>query len=187
MSTPKCEVLEDFLEFLSSIYDPLFLQKQPSESQQSVEIGSIYCSECGDRRRVRICVLYPRDVPKPPTKTALLESLTPSLYRLECLQCSTEFTSLIYRGCNGSSLAVFLNRYGGPRTPHTPKDIAFYLDQAHRAQTAGANSAALAMYRGALEHLLFEHGYRSGVLAGKIEQFMEDIHAIAPVGVSTRD
>jgi hypothetical protein len=53
--------------------------------------------------------------------------------------------------------------------------VAFYLDQAHRAQSVGANSASVAMFRGALEHLLFEQGYQKGMLGEKIKQLSEDI------------
>jgi hypothetical protein len=70
-----------------------------------------------------------------------------------------------------------LNRYGGLATPHTPQGVAFYLDQAYKAQTIGANSAAVAMYRGALERLLFEQGYQSGMLATKVERFIRNIQA----------
>jgi hypothetical protein len=64
---------------------------------------------------------------------------------------------------------------GGLRTPNTPEEVAFYLDQASRAEAAGARSAAIAMYRGALEQLFFERGYKRGTLNDKILKLEEVI------------
>ncbi|NTX07071.1 DUF4145 domain-containing protein [Myxococcus sp. CA040A] len=47
--------------------------------------------------------------------------------------------------------------------------MAYYLDQAARAQSVGAFSAALVMYRSALEHLLHHLGFTTGMLGQKIE------------------
>ena len=65
---------------------------------------------------------------------------------------------------SGSGI-VLPNRTGGLAMPNTPEGVAFYLDQAAKSHSVGANSAAIAMYRGALEHLLFQQGYKTGMLA----------------------
>jgi hypothetical protein len=83
----------------------------------------------------------------------------------KCLQCGTESTALLFEGPNGYELAVFPKVHGGLSTPHTPQPVAYYLDQAKRAQSVGANSAAVAMYRSALEHLLYEQATRTGCSA----------------------
>lgn len=59
---------------------------------------------------------------------------------------------------------------------NTPKGVEFYLDQVAKSHALGANSAAIAMYRGALEHLLFDQGYTKGMLNTKIQQLEADIH-----------
>jgi hypothetical protein len=68
-------------------------------------------------------------------------------------------------------------RPDGGRLSALPPAVAFYLDQAYRAEAAGARSAAVAMYRGALEHLLFEQGYEDGMLGKKLEKLEEDVGA----------
>jgi hypothetical protein len=57
-------------------------------------------------------------------------------------------------------------------TPNTPAGVAYYLDQADRAECVGARTAAVAMYRAALEHLLFEQGYTTGMLNAKIQELI---------------
>jgi len=101
----------------------------------------------------------------------------PPLFRFTCVQCDTQFTAVIYAGPDGPALAVLPSRRGGITTAHTPPGVAFYLDQAHRAQSVGANSAAIAMFRGALEHLLFEQKYTTGMLNGKLTKLDADIAA----------
>jgi hypothetical protein len=72
-------------------------------------------------------------------------------------------------------MAVFATSYGGLTTPGTPTPVGYYLDQAHMAQSVGANSAAVAMYRAALEHLLFKQGYKQRMLGPKIKALVADI------------
>jgi len=60
------------------------------------------------------------------------------------------------------------NTNAGVSTPQTDSGVAYYLDQAYKAQSVGATSAAVAMYRGALEHLLYSQGYTDGMLGTKI-------------------
>ena len=52
-------------------------------------------------------------------------------------------------------------------TEHTPEQVAYYLEQAHKAKSVGANSAAVTMYRAALEQLLYNKGYTDEVLTQK--------------------
>lgn len=82
----------------------------------------------------------------------------------------TNFTAVLYKGPEDLSLAVLPSTYGGLTTPHTPKGVAYYLDQAQRARAVGANSAAVAMFRGALEHLLFEQGFQKGMCGQKLKE-----------------
>lgn len=123
----------------------------------------MFCPKCGDTRRMNVLV-GPDWVQR-------------QMFVLHCSQCLTEFTALAYPGPGGQALAIFPSVLGGLRTPHTPDGVAFYLDQAHRAQSVGAYSAAIAMYRGALEHVLFEEGYRTGMLGTKIGALNTDVAA----------
>jgi hypothetical protein len=90
------------------------------------------------------------------------------LCTLDCVQCSTRHAALKHEGPNSSDLVVLSNSYGGLSTPHTPASVAYYLEQAHRSRTIGANSAALAMFRAALEQLLYQQGFTDGMLDRKI-------------------
>jgi hypothetical protein len=92
----------------------------------------------------------------------------PLLTTLHCVQCDTIFTTVLYQGPGGPALAVLPSTHGGLTTPHTPAGVGYYLDQAQRAHAVGANSAAVAMFRGALEHLLFEQGFKTGMCGKKL-------------------
>lgn len=65
---------------------------------------------------------------------------------------------------------------------NTPSGVAFYLDQAARAQHAGAKSAAAAMYRAAIEHVLFQQEYKRRMLGNKIQ----DLEATITDGAAPR-
>jgi hypothetical protein len=54
--------------------------------------------------------------------------------------------------------------------------VAYYLDQANRARSLAAFSAAAAMYRAALDQLLFHEGFEDGMLGKKIS----DLEKAAP-------
>jgi hypothetical protein len=142
--------------------------------------GDLYCPKCGGPRRMRVLVRWPvREASPIPvaqnsvnlvdTSTdAIAEQLTPMAFTLVCVQCSTIFTALLFRGPEKFEIAVFPSVRGGLSTPHTGAGVAYYLDQAQRSESAGAFSAAMGMYRSALEHLLFEQGYTMKMLGPKI-------------------
>ncbi len=123
-------------------------------------VGEMYCPGCGDTRRMDMHLRYRSESsnPKPPV-----------LATLHCVQCDTQFTAVIYEGGDGNShLAMLPATNGGLTTPHTPEGVAFYLDQSQKSQSLGANSAAVAMFRGALDQLLFEQGYKAGTCGKKL-------------------
>jgi hypothetical protein len=140
--------------------------------------SDIYCPVCGGPRRVWLNVLHWTR----PTRSfggglnladistdAIAEQIAPGLFLLTCVQCSTQFTATVFRGPSGYELALFPTASGGLATPHTPEAVGYYLDQAERAQNVGANSAAVTMYRAALEHLLHEQDFTTRMLGPKID------------------
>ena len=136
-----------------------------------------YCVKCGDKRRMTIWRLYwdgerqpAVDITEPPTP--LFQG--PSLFRMTCVQCGTTHAALVHEGPDGWELAIFSKERGGFATLHTPDSVSYYLDQAHRAESVGATSAAAGMYRSALEMLLYEQGYTSGLLGKKISNLLSD-------------
>jgi len=72
-------------------------------------------------------------------------------------------------------MAVFSGVAGGLSTAHTPVSIAYYLDQAYKAQSASAHTAAIAMYRAAIEHLLFDQVYKMRQLGQKIAALIQAV------------
>src|SRR5665213_3516150 len=128
------------------------------------EARSIYCPSCGDLRRVSIKCLYyaaqSRGLNLAGDWRTVAAQLTPSLFKLTCVECKTSFTSMVYQGPKGPDVVFLCSHTAGLTTPNTPPAVAYYLDQAYRSESVGARSAAVAMFRGALDHLLFEQGYK---------------------------
>ncbi|MDH3727680.1 MAG: hypothetical protein OER77_09125 [Myxococcales bacterium] len=85
-------------------------------------------------------------------------------YQLDCRQCDTSFAAMLFDGPEKLEHIIIPNRRGGYATPRTPEQVAYYLDQASRAEMTGANSAAVAMFRAALEQLFHQEGYTAGML-----------------------
>jgi hypothetical protein len=141
-----------------------------------------FCSRCGERRRMVLQRLHAGDdwTPTPrrgehgrPLRSTF-DLHEPSLFAALCLQCDGVLTLVVYCGPDGAALVALPSSYGGLATPNTPDGVAYYLDQAQRAQAVGALSGAVAMYRAALEHLLQEQGYTSGMLGKRIDTLLND-------------
>jgi hypothetical protein len=107
----------------------------------------------------------------------VLRQLVPSVFLLTCVQCETGFTAVIYRGPDAPTLLVLPSGRGGITTPHTPSVVAYYLDQAHRAKIMGGYTAAVAIFRAALESLLHEQGYTARMLGPKLAELEAAIAA----------
>lgn len=98
----------------------------------------------------------------------------PALFMAQCVQCRRTITILVASGPDGAGIVALPSTYGGLSTPSTPTPVAFYLDQAQRCQAVAAFSGAVAMYRAALEQLLYEQGYTDGMLKKKIDDLIAD-------------
>lgn len=175
----KIESLDNFVNLISkdsghSVFSKYEVCKQPSG-------GEIYCPKCGGYRNTFIYILFKKyssgslSLNSINYAVEIKDQLTPSLFQLFCVHCNTEFTSFIFNGPNGADMVIIPSINGGISSPNTPSGVAYYLDQAQRSKSIGANSAAVAMFRGALEHLLFEQGYSEGMLNSKIDKLVKDI------------
>jgi hypothetical protein len=140
-----------------------------------------YCAHCGDHRRMALDRLFWVDrwadgVATEQNRVVLApaEAPSPALFTAVCLQCEHPMTLVVFPGPQGVQLVALPSTYGGLSTPHTPESVAFYLDQAQKSQAMGALSAAVAMYRAALEHVLHEQGYTDGMLGKRIADLMAD-------------
>jgi hypothetical protein len=120
-------------------------------------------------RRTQLGVFLEGQTPTPPlTEYPADNEPGPAAYSAVCLQCEHAYLLVVHGGPDGLELAALPSSYGGLATPKTPKAVAYYLDQANRARSIGALSAAAAMYRAALDQLLFHEGFEKGTLGVKI-------------------
>jgi hypothetical protein len=141
--------------------------------------GQLYCPTC--RRFARVSLTFIGHTgtrlgsPYLSDEKPYGPQFAPSAWLMRCVQCHAEFAALVFKGPSGSQVAVFSSVAGGLATPHTPAAVAYYLDQGHRAQSAGANSAAVVMFRSALEHVLHGHGYTQGTCGKRINDLESDL------------
>jgi hypothetical protein len=103
--------------------------------------------------------------------------VAPALFQMRCVVCTSVFTVVVHRhqvqGSSVEDVAVFPSELGGIRTRNTPSTVAYYLDQAARCESVNARSAAVAMYRVALEHLLLHAEYK-GMLGAQVAAVESD-------------
>lgn len=95
-------------------------------------------------------------------------------FRLECRQCDTVFAAIIFNGEDGPEHVLLPSDRSGLSTPNTPRRVKYFLDQAGRSETAGAYTAAVAMFRAALEQLLTDQGYDQWSLQKKLEAALKE-------------
>ncbi|MCL6605664.1 MAG: DUF4145 domain-containing protein [Paenibacillus sp.] len=160
--------------------------------------GSMRCSRCADIRKNEVKPLYIspnfnrtyfeqhqiRRIQLGEFKESDLEKmvfgmLSPSLWECKCFECESISYITIYNGPLGQELIVLPSSFGGLSTVNTPKNVSFYLDQANRAHIMGASSAAMAMYRTAVEQILVGEGYTVRMLGPKIQNLIKDIESSA--------
>ena len=55
--------------------------------------------------------------------------------------------------------------------------VAYYLDQAARAHSVGADTAAITMFRSAAEWLLEDQGFKKKMLGPKLQQLQDAVEA----------
>jgi hypothetical protein len=152
---------------------------EPNALYSEREVGDFdgtFCSGCGATRRMKFMTLYwPISLmPEDATQLFTKQEELPGLFGAVCLQCQGALTIMLALGPRGPEVLSVPSSYGGLSTPKTPPQVAFYLDQAQRAHSAGAISGSVSMFRAALEQLLFEQGYKSGMLKAKIDALTAD-------------
>ncbi|MCO4101468.1 MAG: DUF4145 domain-containing protein [Gemmatimonas sp.] len=144
--------------------------------------GGLHCMSCGDVRRMTVTApngtggkwtkaiarALPEDASEDDRLRELRRMVTPSIVEMKCTQCYEPVLALLYRTMGEDRLAIIPRSYGGASTPNTPREVAYYLDQAHKAHSMGANTAAVGMLRVALEHVLHGQGFEDGQLGRKL-------------------
>jgi hypothetical protein len=136
-------------------------------------IDELFCPECGDIFRCQLenisinSFLCHTTYKLSGKKEEKITSL-PVIYKATCFQCDSETLLVLYQGPESLELAVLHDTYGGCVTKNTPGEVKYYIDQAYRSRSVGALSAAMAMYRSALEWVLYEQGYKVRMLGQQI-------------------
>jgi hypothetical protein len=143
----------------------------------------MYCPECVREMRMTVEVLFPTRFPVKRSSNphslwdpVPISNIQRWLLRYTCADCGARFTALVFPTHSATELVVLPEKSMGLSTPRTPRPVAYYLEQAYRCELIGAQSAATAMYRGALEQLLLEQGYNAATLNKNIEA-IEQQHA----------
>lgn len=137
----------------------------------------LFCPKCGNVRRCEVIGVTSnsRFYINNSTGYVQFNNRLPYLFKAICLQCESNTLLLLYNGPEEVELAVLHNTYSGCVTPNTPKEVKYYIDQAFRSRSVGAVSAAMAMYRSALEWLLYEQRFTAGMLAQKVNELESGI------------
>lgn len=159
-----------------SAHDQLFRQDSRVLSESDLGSGGhLFCPICGDFRRVDAALNHELS----DGGQRSLENNLPALLSFSCRECRTRFYGMLYAkklatGELEPDIIVIPEVAGGIRTPNTIPEVAYYLDQAHRSSTIGARSAAVAMYRSAIEMMLFHEGYEMKMLGPKVSALKND-------------
>ena len=95
------------------------------------------------------------------------------IYKHTCAQCENEIFLIKHPVDGQSSLTFVYNAEIQYDWSCVPDGINYYMAQAFKSRSVGANSAAMAMYRSALEWLLFSLGFKEKDLNIRIDQFEE--------------
>ena len=98
----------------------------------------------------------------------------PLVYELECLQCKSKACLIIQKMNNEVKEIILYEKNGGCASKNSPEGVKYYLNEAKLSKQIGANSASMAMYRAALDFLLYEQGYTKGMLGKKIGKIEKD-------------
>lgn len=137
-------------------------------SRRAEQIGSLRCKDCKQVRAMDLDWHGDMSGPIP---------LSPGLGIFRCRQCTAEHwagISFEYKRdekgvAKGTARVILFGHAVSIATSNTHKAVAYYLDQAAKSKAGGARSAAAAMFRAALEHLLFDQKFEKGMLNSKIE------------------
>ena len=88
-----------------------------------------------------------------------------------CRQCGSE-TFVIRHNIDGKETLSFVySTKLGYSSSYVVDSVNYYMGQAFISKTAGAYSSSMAMYRAALECILFDQGFKNGNLFNKIKEF----------------
>ena len=164
-------------------YSRLKLADSPIGNEYCIQLmnnnyeESLYCPKCSDARQHTVEQFSNQQsfhLYKPSMRIEFTS--LPVVWIAKCLQCKTISILVLYKGPKELELAVLHDTYGGCITEHTPTEVKYYIDQAYRAKSVNALTAAMSMYRSSLEWILYNQGFRDGMLGKKISDLEKAIN-----------
>ena len=138
--------------------------------------GPIYCPGCGDQRQANVYFFSGGRAWDWQQSNLEVEYLISKQVQILCIcrQCEFSYMGCVFKGDGGHPIYVLVpTRPGGVVTPNTPNSVAYYLDQAQRAEGLGATTAALPMYRAALDRVLYIAGFTQRMCGPKLKALEE--------------
>ena len=137
---------------------------------------NFFCNTCLANRRMKTRKMniefknyYGKDL------NGALDKCSPLLYELNCLQCQEKSYLFIYKNHGEFKSVILSEKNGGCLSKNAPEGVKYYLGQAYNSRMIGAQSASMAMYRAAMDFMLYDQGYRKGMLGEKIKNLEKDI------------
>lgn len=104
----------------------------------------------------------------------LISDLDTIFIMARCCHCENYSNVLIYKENSKPSISVIHEKYDISSSNDIPYNITYYINEALKCKNVNAYSASVAMYRTALDNLLYDNGYTQNKLASKISQLEED-------------
>lgn len=168
-TTPRA----DCLEFFQVGWPAASLR--PAGKSEDMK-GTLFCALCAADRTHKVLAHYLRwetiqGYPGHMSKISIAAGVA------NCLQCGHITSILTSKAAVGEKSAVLGFVDGGISTPATPDKVKYFLDQATKAGSAGAYSAALTMIASALETVLSDAGYKMPMLGAKIGALLKDLES----------
>jgi len=144
-------------------------------SSDLITENEFYCNNCLDDRKMKVInVKMCKDRAVFNTFEEGFQYNLPLVYELECLQCKSKACLIIQKMNNEVKDIILYEKNGGCASKNSPDGVKYYLNEAKLSKQIGAKSASMAMYRAALDFLLYEQGYTQGMLGNKIKKIEED-------------
>jgi hypothetical protein len=158
MSPPDIATVEGLRDALQ--------HKSPVTGQLPRTFG-LHCNSCGGTRHMTVFAGA--------VKVENLEPgnlLAPMTMEARCPDCGAYLWFVIHERDGRIEVATLSERPDNGRLPSAPTAVRYYLDQADRALSFGAYSAAAAMYRSTLEHVLHDQGFTTGTLGIRLRDLL---------------
>lgn len=128
---------------------------------------NLHCNACGGMRRMTV---FAGALKVPELEPGQL--LMPRIMEARCPDCASFLWFVVHERDGQIEVATLSEQPNNGRLPTAPAGVRYYMDQADRALSFAAYSAAAAMYRATLEHVLHEQGFTTGTLGKRLSDLL---------------